>query len=223
VTARPRLAALAGAAPFLVLAVACATVATPGYDTWRDTVSRLASPGQPFALFTRLAFVGYGVAVLAGAQCVADARRSPALFAWLLRVYGIAAVVAGVAPKDMPGAPHTAASELHVVATVVGGSAIVGAMLLTAASADTSLRLRRLSIAAAAATVGAAITFRFTWGTDFYGGVERAVLLPPLAWLSATAWLFTSSGQDSTTTAPTRRSGPDGEASVAGERRQVVG
>jgi hypothetical membrane protein len=183
---RAWLAGVVASAPALVAAVTVATVRTPGYSSWRDTVSRLGSPGQPWAGFVRIAFVAYGLLILTGSRAVGDLQRCSRAFVALLRLYAVCAVVAGVAPKDMPGAPHTGTSQLHVLATLVGGAAVLAAMVLTATT-DRSRLLRVLSVTAAVVTIVAAMTFRLTWGSRYYGAIERAVLVPAMAWLSAVA------------------------------------
>ncbi|MGH9279501.1 MAG: DUF998 domain-containing protein [Acidimicrobiales bacterium] len=170
----------------LAVAVTLAAAGTPGYSAWRDTVSRLASPGQRGATFMRIAFILYGVAVIAGARALARWRRSPSGFAGSRCIYGACAVVAGLASKDLPGDPHTTAGAVHVYATVVGGVAIVTAMLLTAAH-DRSRVARLSSAVVLVLTVAASAAFRFTWGTRYYGAVERVVLAPAMIWLSLLA------------------------------------
>jgi hypothetical protein len=36
-------------------------------------------------------------------------------------------------------------------------------------------------------TVVAAVVFRYTWGAQYYGAVERAVLVPAMTWVSLAA------------------------------------
>jgi hypothetical protein len=175
---------VAVSAPALAIAFTLAAVHTPGYSNWRDTVSRLGSPGQSWAAFTRASFVGYGVVVLVASGPLRDALRLPAAFGGLVRIYGVCAVIAGLAPKDMPGAPHTWMSSMHVASTIIGGCSIVGAMVLIFV-ADLPRPMRRLTFIAALATIAAAITLRFTWGSDFYGATERVLLLAAVGWLSA--------------------------------------
>jgi Protein of unknown function (DUF998) len=86
-------------------------------------VSRLASPGEPWALAARSSFVAYGLLVLAGVSVLRHyAGRCGRTLAGCLAFYGLACVVVGVAPKDQPGAPHTAVSEVHVAACVLAGA-----------------------------------------------------------------------------------------------------
>jgi hypothetical membrane protein len=184
---RVRLGAVVASAPALAAAMTAAAVHTPGYSPWRDTVSRLGSPGQPWALFVRVAFVGYGLLVLAGSGVLGERRGLPSPFVAAVRIYAICAVVAGVAPKDLPGARHTTMSQVHVVATLIGGAAIIGAMAL-AAGRDRSRALRRLSTGAAVITIAATVAFRFTWGSRYYGAIERVVLAPAMTWLSVFGW-----------------------------------
>lgn len=178
----PRTAVLPAACARLSAGVLAATVMvvgamTPGYRPWADTVSRLGSPGQPYAATARAGFVLYGLLVLAGAAAVRGPR-------WLVGLYGTAAVVAGLAPKDAAGQPHTALSALHVQATILGGAAIVASMLAVAWDGDWSASYRRASLATAGATVAAAVVFRLTWGSPVYGLVERVLLAVPAAWVA---------------------------------------
>jgi Protein of unknown function (DUF998) len=64
---RIRLGCAAASAAVLTLAVIVIGSLTPGYDQWSDAVSRLASPGEPWALAARAAFAVYGLLVVAGA------------------------------------------------------------------------------------------------------------------------------------------------------------
>ena len=89
-----------------------------------------------------------------------------------------------MAPKDLPGAHHTTASEIHVLATIVGGAALLLAMTDVALVERTTAR-RVFTAVAAAVALTATIVFRFTWGSRYYGAIERAVLLPALTWVSA--------------------------------------
>ncbi|MCA1841889.1 MAG: DUF998 domain-containing protein [Actinobacteria bacterium] len=184
---RARLGALVASAPALAVAVIAAAIHTPSYSPWRDTVSRLGSPGQPWAALVRVAFVGYGLLVLVGSRVLGQRRQLSSRFVAAVRTYAICAVIAGMAPKDLPHAPHTTTSQIHVVATLIGGAAIISAMAL-AAVRDESRRLRRLSAGAAVVTVAAAVAFRFTWGSRYYGAIERVLLAPAMTWLSVLAW-----------------------------------
>lgn len=134
--------AVAGAR-VLVVAVVLAGALTPGYSPWSDTVSRLGSSGQPYAFATRAAFVVYGLLTAVGAAAVARG----AAVRWSVRLYCAAAVVAGVAPKDAPGVPHTVASQVHVGATLLGGGAVMLAMAVVtrggARRAEPQVELRR--------------------------------------------------------------------------------
>jgi hypothetical membrane protein len=95
--------ALTAAVVLLGGTVLLAGALTPGYDHRYDTVSRLASPGQPFAMVVRSAIVAVGVLVMLTARTVRESgatyRRPVSL---LVGVAGAAAVVVGVAPKDPP-------------------------------------------------------------------------------------------------------------------------
>ncbi|HEY0937564.1 MAG TPA: DUF998 domain-containing protein [Trebonia sp.] len=157
-----RLGCTAASAAVLALAVIVLGALTPGYDQASDAVSRLASPGEPGALGARASFVAYGLLVLAGAGAVRHyVRRFERTLTCCLTLYGIASVVGGIAPKDQPGAPHTAVSELHVVACVLAGALAVGAMILVARGGPTQAA-RRAAAATALLTTMAAIAFKYT-------------------------------------------------------------
>jgi MYXO-CTERM domain-containing protein len=152
----------------LVVTVVAAGMATPDYDPWRDTISRLASDGQPHAVIVRAALALVALALLLTARRQRAATRS------LLTIAAVAGLITAVAPKDLPGTtPSSRASQVHVAAAVIGGAAIVVAMCLART---------RAAIAAAAATVLLAVVFQRTWGTGVYGAVERALVAVPLAW-----------------------------------------
>ena len=185
---RLRLAGAIAAGPALAMAITIAAVRTPGYSNWRDTVSRLGSPGQPWARLVQLAFVGYGLSVIAGSGAITHVRHSSRMFLASIRVYGAGAVIAGLAPKSLPGASPTTASQVHVYATVVGGIAIVTAMAMVSVT-DPSPTVRATSAAAAVVVLTASAAFRFTWGASYYGAIERLVLLPALAWVTVIAML----------------------------------
>src|SRR5262249_21256640 len=90
------------AARSVVFAVAVAVIGslTPGYDPCSDPVSRLASPGEAWALEARVAFAAYGLLVLAGAGALRQyAGHRGHKLALCLTLYGVSCVVAGVAPK----------------------------------------------------------------------------------------------------------------------------
>jgi len=175
------------AGPLLVISTAVAGMATEGYDPRAETVSRLASPGQPLAMLVATSFVLYGLLVVVGALPLA-ARFAPGsrCAGPLVAVYGLAGVVCGLAPKDLPGAPPTTASTVHVLATVVGGAAIVGAMAIAGwpSIRPTEQRLARVALVV---TLISAVAFRATWGTPVYGAIERVVLGAPLVWLTVVA------------------------------------
>jgi hypothetical protein len=164
----------------LALTVVAIGILTPGYRPAVDTVSRLGSPGQPYAAVARAGFVLYGLLVLAGTPAVRGPRR-------LVGAYGVAAIVAGLAPKDAAGAPHTPWSAIHVDAAVLGGVAIVAAMAVVAGDRSGPSWRRRSSLAAAAITVLAALAFRLCWGSPVYGLLERIVLAVPAVWVGSTA------------------------------------
>jgi hypothetical protein len=174
----------------LALAVVVLGALTPGYNQWSDTVSRLGSPGERWALAAPAVFIGYGLLVVAGAGPLrAAVQHHGRTLALLLGLYGVTGIVAGLAPKDQPGAPHTAASQVHVASTVVGGALAIGAMVLVASYGLTS-RARHAAIVMALVTGLAAAVFRFTWGTAVYGLCERLVLGLGMGWISAQALLL---------------------------------
>jgi hypothetical protein len=127
----------------------------------------------------------YGVLVGVGVRAVVQGRPGARVAAVGLYLFALAAVTAGLAPKDLRGAPHTTTSDVHVYATVSGGAALLVAM----AAIGRSEPGRRKIVTAAAAIVAvvATIVFRFTWGSPYYGAIERLVLVPGMAWLVLTA------------------------------------
>lgn len=184
---RIRLGGVAASVAMFALAVAVLGALTPGYDQWSDTVSRLGSPGERQALAARAVFMVYGLLVIAGAGTLRTSVRCHArTLALLLSLYGVTCVVAGLAAKDQSGAPHTAASQVHVASTVAGGALVIGAMMLVARYGLTR-RARRAAIVMAPLTGLAAGVFRFTWGTPVYGLLERLVLGLGMCWISVLA------------------------------------
>ena len=160
---------------------------TPGYRPMADTVSRLGSAGEPHALVMQTAFVLYGLLVLVGAAPLGDA--APTRERWLtaaVATYACAGVVAGLAPKDPPDVASTTASGVHVAATIVGGAAILLAMALVARHAARRVD-RRLAVAVAIGTAIGVLVFRFSWGSWYYGLVERGFLALAMLWLVALA------------------------------------
>jgi hypothetical membrane protein len=192
---RLRLGCVAASVAMFAGAVVVLGLLTPGYSQWSDTVSRLGSPGERWALAARTVFVAYGLLVIAGASTLRHTvDRCGRGLALLLTLYGAACIVAGVAPKDQPGAPHTAASQVHVAATVVGGALAIGAMALVARYGLTR-RARRAAMVLALLTGVAAGVFRFTWGTQVYGLCERLVLGLGMCWISALATRTLAAGR----------------------------
>jgi hypothetical protein len=160
---------------------------TPGYSQWSDAVSLLASPGEPRAPAARAAFAAYGLLVVAGATALRQcAGHQGTALARCVTLYGAACVVAGVAPKDRPGAVHTTVSQVHVTAAIVAGALAIAAMTLVSRCGPTRAA-RRAAAAIAVLTGSAAVTFRFTWGTPVYGLSERALLGLGIFWISALA------------------------------------
>lgn len=178
-----RLSGVVASGLVLVTTVVLVGQLTPGYSPFTETVSRLASPGQPFAAVARIGFVLYGVLVIAGAGPLGDHLPGrERVLGGLIGVFGAAAVTAGIAPKDGPLAGHTAASRIHVVAAIIGGAAILLAMACVAfyAARDTA---RHTAALFALVTGIAVIVFKLTWGSQLYGFAERILLASPMLWL----------------------------------------
>jgi hypothetical protein len=179
---RPERGALVFAAGLVALSavVLLAGAATPGYDPRVDTVSRLGSPGQPYAAAARLTVAGVGLLTLL------VARRRPG--ARLVQLAGVATGVAGIVPKDPPDVPATLASQVHVAAAVSGVAALLVTMLL-AATSDPRPLVRAAAALAAALVLGSAAVFPFTRGTPAYGLLQRFLLAVTAAWLLGwSAW-----------------------------------
>ncbi len=156
---------------------------TPAYSYRADTVSRLGSPGEPYALLERTGVGLYGLLVIVGAGPLG--RRAPGkerLVAGAITVYGAAAVVAGVAPKDLPGAPHTVMSKVHVDATLAGGLGIVVAMVLVGLRSSSPVE-RWASTVVASLTACGVVIFERCWGSGVYGLVERGLLAFAALWV----------------------------------------
>ncbi|MBO0838609.1 MAG: DUF998 domain-containing protein, partial [Actinobacteria bacterium] len=103
-----------------------------------------------------------------------------------LTLYGLACVVAGLAPKDQPLAAHTAVSQVHVVAAVLAGALAIAAMTLVARYGLTLVARRAAAVMAVLTGLAAGI-FRYTWGTHAYGISERVLLGLGMWWMSALA------------------------------------
>ncbi|MEY2454300.1 MAG: hypothetical protein QOD92_3874 [Acidimicrobiaceae bacterium] len=172
----------------LVTTIVVLGAITPGYSQARDTVSRMASPGQAFALLAALGFVSYGVLVLLGTRSFQSL-----LVARLTGVYGVTAVIAGLAPKDPSDGTHTLASQIHVDATIIGGIAIITAMTIVGVRSP-RLAARRGSLPCAVLTCATAFAFRYAWGSPVYGLVERAMLALAMGWL---AWIARADARQS--------------------------
>lgn len=167
---------------------------TPGYSQWSETVSRLGSSGQPLAPLARAGLVLHGILVLVGATPLGDhGPGKERLLAGLISLYGMAAVTAGIAPKDAPLGPHTVINQIHIDATVVGGMGIVAAMVVVAACSPLA-SARLTSTLVAAFSVMAVIIFRFSWGSPIYGLIERVLLALTASWLVALALRALSPG-----------------------------
>src|SRR3954451_24321282 len=100
---RVRLVAVMSSAPLLLAVTVAAAWHTPDYSGWRDTVSRLGSAGQPWASVVRVSFIVYGLLVALGVSAIVRGRHRERLSSAALYSFAIAAVVAGLAPKDLPG------------------------------------------------------------------------------------------------------------------------
>jgi hypothetical membrane protein len=182
-----RLGCVAASAAVFAVAVIIIGSLTPGYNQWSDAVSRLASPGERWALAARAAFAVYGLLVITGASALRQsAGRHGRTLAACLTLYGVVAIVAGVAPKDQPGAAHTAVSQVHVAAAIVAGALAIGAMTLVARYGPAQAT-RRAAAAMASLTALAAVVFKDTWGTQLYGVSERVLLGLGMCWISALA------------------------------------
>ena len=172
-------------AGLLVVTVVVAGALTPGYDHSADTVSRLASPGQPHAAVVRAAIVAVGALVTGRAwELRSDSACCPRVVSRLVGTAGVAMVVAGLAPKDPPGGMTSLASRLHVAAVVCGVTALAVAMACTVRHGRRQIE-RRGSAAALALVVVSGTAFPVAWGTGAYGTLQRVVLTTTLVWLLA--------------------------------------
>jgi len=184
---RIRLGCVAASAAAFAFAVTIIGSLTPGYNQWSDAISRLASPGEPFALAARAAFAAYGLLIAAGASTVRKyAGHHASLLAGCLALYGVACIVAGVAPKDQPGAAHTLISRVHVTAAILGGVLVLFAMTLVSRYGLTRAARRAARVMALLTGLTAVIFWR-TWGTHAYGLTERVLLALGMTWISALA------------------------------------
>lgn len=184
---RRRASALTAAAVLLGVTVLLTGELTPGYDHRYDTVSRLASPGQPFAMVVRSTIAAVGVLMMLTARTL---RKSAASYRRLVSlsvgVAGAAAVVGGVAPKDPPDVGPTTVSQLHVAASLVGVGALVAGMVYVTWSSPHSAERRRSAVSLTLIVTAGAV-FPHTWGSVVYGLLQRVILVTALAWLVATA------------------------------------
>ena len=179
--------ALTAAAVLLGVTVVVTGELTPGYDHRYDTVSRLASPGQPYAMVVRSAIVAVGVLVVLNAEALrTSAATDRRLVSLLVGVAGAAVVVLGAAPKDPSDVGPTTVSQLHVAASLTGVGALVAAMVCVTWSSPHRADRRR-SAASLTLIVTAGTAFPLTWGSVVYGLLQRVILLTALAWLVATA------------------------------------
>lgn len=122
---RLRLGCVAASTAVFAAAVIVIGALTPGYNQWSDAVSRLASPGERWALAARAAFAVYGLLVIAGASTVRPyAGRHGRTLAACLILYGVAAIaamalVAGYGPARAARRAAAALAVLTVLAAVV--------------------------------------------------------------------------------------------------------
>ena len=182
-----RLGGVVASAAVLTTTVVVAGIVTPGYRPLVDAVSRLGSSDEPHASILRTGLVLYGALVLAGAGAlgrVVPGRER--IVACLIGTFGVASVVASLAPKDPPGSTHTLVSRIHVDADIVGGAMLLAAMMLVARYARLRADRRTASIALTLTTLGV-IAFPFTWGAAPYGLVELLLLATASTWLVALA------------------------------------
>jgi hypothetical membrane protein len=182
-----RLRGVVASSAVLTATVVAAGLVTPGYRPLVDAVSRLGSSDEPHASILRTGLVLYGALVLAGAGAlgrVVPGRKR--LLACLIGTFGVASVVAGLAPKDPPGSTHTLISRMHVDADIVGGAMLVAAMVLVARSARLPADRRTAWLALTLTTLGV-IAFPFTWGAAPYGLIELLLLAIASTWLVALA------------------------------------
>jgi hypothetical protein len=100
-------------------------------------------------------------------------------------MYGLAAIITGLAPKD-PSETHALVSRVHVDATVVGGAALVLAMLIAARRSPTAA-MRSTSAWSAGLAIGGVVVFRLAWGSPIYGLMEKGLLVLAAWWLVACA------------------------------------
>jgi hypothetical protein len=158
-----------------------------GYRPWADAVSRLGARDEPYRFFARLGIAAYGALIVVGAGplgAVVSARTR--LVSTLTAVFGCSAVVAGLAPKDPPRAPHTLVSHVHIAATLVGGACLLVAMTVVARHGRDAVTRHRARWFFAVAAVGV-VVFPFTWGSRVYGCIEIALLTLASVWLSSLA------------------------------------
>jgi len=161
---------------------------TPGYDQWSDAVSRLASPGEPWALAARAAFAAYGLLVAAGASTLRQyAGHQRHKLARCLTLYGVACVVCG---RGTEGPARDGAYRREPGARGGRGPGRRASHWRH----DAGIQVRpdpgnpALAAAAMALLTGlTAVILRYTWGTQVYGISERVLLGLGMCWISALA------------------------------------
>ena len=128
--------------------------------------------------------VAYGLLVVVAAPPIASKLTGRRRQRLALQIGGLAVIITGLVPKDLPQAPHTLQSLVHVGAAITAGTALTAAIAISAAHARANGSTARRSAATAAITVLAAAVFPFAWGGPVYGAIERLILVGPLLWLT---------------------------------------
>ena len=183
-----RLGGVVASAGVLAATIVVTGLLTPGYRPLVDAVSRLGSRDEPHASLLRVGLVLYGMLVVAGAGALG--RSLPGrerVLAFLVGGFGVASIVAGLAPKDPPGSTtHTLISRIHVDADIVGGAMLIAAMALVARCAHTRAD-RASALAVGVFTLSGVVVFPFTWGAAPYGLIELTLLATASVWLAGLA------------------------------------
>jgi hypothetical membrane protein len=214
-----RLGGVVASAGVLAATIVVAGALTPGYRPLVDAVSRLGSHDEPHAALLRFGLVLYGTFVLVGAGAlgtVVPGRER--VLAFTIGGFGVASIVAGLAPKDPPGSIHTLISRIHVDADIVGGAMLLAAMALVARCARLRVDRRAASFVLVFTTLGV-VAFPFTWGAAPYGLIEIALLAIASTWLVTLALTRAPIGRQGASRVLVRLDGFDEEAACRrGER-----
>ena len=123
------------APPWFILAVAVATLLTPGYSHIHQTVSELAAPGTPHPEVLQIGFAVYGVLVLGPTLALHQALRgrpgAPLLCALML-AYSVTSISGAIFRDDLnrPVARLLTVGQMHDYMAMATYGAILGAMLL---------------------------------------------------------------------------------------------